>query len=97
MTTLPIPGLTLNGMNVCIREPRPKMTLSEQVPVTDEFRASINAWMLEFFGTDEDLVFIMEPINTIFMSSRNWAEIRKHSYSYSYHNPSLLYVGSGEY
>lgn len=40
MTPLPIPGLTLNGMNVCIRKPAAKMTLSESVPVTDEDVAS---------------------------------------------------------
>ena len=34
---------------------RPKMQLSKNCPVTPEFRAEMNAWMLEFFGTTHGL------------------------------------------
>lgn len=30
---------------------RPKMQLSDDCPVTPDFRAEMNAWMLEFFGS----------------------------------------------
>lgn len=34
----------------------PRMTLSPNVSVTTEFRAEMNAWMLEFFGTENQML-----------------------------------------
>lgn len=39
------------GLRVQIHEDRPKMQLSEDVPVSPEFRVEMNQWMREFFGT----------------------------------------------
>lgn len=36
---------------------KPKQQLSDDCPVTDEFRAEFNLWMTEFFGT-ERVVFV---------------------------------------
>jgi len=46
----------VQGLPIYLNEmldPKPKMTLSERVPVTPEFRAEMNAWMADFFGYDE--------------------------------------------
>lgn len=66
----------LNGINVVLREPIPKMTLSHNVPLTDEFRASINAWLAEFFGYYPDHVLYSEREKTLFMSSANWEKLK---------------------
>lgn len=42
---------TLFGMRVVEMPRRPKMQLSEDCPVTPEFRKEMNAWLLDFFGT----------------------------------------------
>ncbi|MGC4396003.1 hypothetical protein [Hydrogenophaga sp. T2] len=39
------------GVKVVVSPDLPKMVLSQDVPVTDEFRREIDAWMLDFFGT----------------------------------------------
>lgn len=41
------------GLKINTVEPKivPKMTLSKNVNVSDEFRADIDAWLLELFGT----------------------------------------------
>ncbi|CAB4163144.1 hypothetical protein UFOVP814_5 [uncultured Caudovirales phage] len=68
---------TLNGMAVYIREPAPKMTLSEKVPVTDEFRASVNAWMLDFFGHEQDYIYCLPNANAVYMSSKSLAVLKR--------------------
>lgn len=42
--------LPLLGIQVVEAARWPKMQLSADCPVTDEFRAEMNAWMAEFFG-----------------------------------------------
>ena len=39
-----------NGLKIQISPDLPKMQLSEDCPVSDEFRADINDWMKQFFG-----------------------------------------------
>lgn len=34
-------------------EPKPKLKLSPGCPVSDEFRAEMDAWLLERFGTED--------------------------------------------
>lgn len=51
----PMFGNILHGMPVVIVQPVQRMRLSEKVPVTDEFRAEINAWMAGFFGFEDPL------------------------------------------
>ena len=52
------------GMQICTNPiaDTPKMTLAENVPVTPEFRASINAWMVDFFGIERRIFKIDHPI-----------------------------------
>lgn len=40
-----------NGLPVHIVPDIPKMRLAEDCPVSDTFRAEVNQWMVEFFGT----------------------------------------------
>jgi hypothetical protein len=68
---------TLHGYDIVIREPAQKMTLSLSVPVTDEFRASVNAWMAGFFGFYPDEILCSEISKTIYISSKNLAELKK--------------------
>lgn len=48
---LPLEMFPWNGLQVNVTEDRPRMQLSEDCPVTEEFRAETNAWMVSFFGT----------------------------------------------
>jgi len=41
---------TLYGRPIVVQPDTQKRKLSEDVPVTEEFRAEINNWMLQFFG-----------------------------------------------
>lgn len=44
--------LTFRGCRVLISPDHPKMQLSEDCPVTPEFRKEMNAWMRDFFGVN---------------------------------------------
>lgn len=71
---------SLFGMDVIVVPDLPKMRLSEDVTVPPEFRASINAWMLEFFGTTNVLVDgevrVSGTLALIWMNPRTWASFR---------------------
>lgn len=41
---------TLYGKKVVVAKSHPKMQLSDDCPVSDEFRKEFNMWLLEFFG-----------------------------------------------
>jgi hypothetical protein len=43
--------LIFNGIRVFVSPDVPKMQLSKDCPVTDDYRADTNAWMIRFFGT----------------------------------------------
>lgn len=68
----------LMGKNVVVVNPRPRMQLSKAVPVTDEFRAEINAWMLGFFGVQYDIEKgeTLATAETIFMRKDDYEELR---------------------
>jgi hypothetical protein len=51
-------GMVIRVSSLCVR---PRMTLSERVLVTQEFRDEMNAWMLEFFGTEDCVFFFRDP------------------------------------
>lgn len=55
---------------------QPRMTLSEKVPVTPEFRAEINAWMRQFFGKTENRVISVPAKNEIYMCSEDYAKLK---------------------
>lgn len=44
-------------------EPKPKLKLSPACPVSDEFRAEMDAWLLEMFGVDirDDSLIAVTP------------------------------------
>lgn len=46
----------LNGYKVIIHKPVPKLQLSEDCPVSDDFRIEINAWLIDFFGYEKDSI-----------------------------------------
>jgi hypothetical protein len=54
----------------------PKMTLAENVPVTKEFRAMMNAWMLEFFGGTEQVI-VSELTSEIFMLPSTFEKMKE--------------------
>lgn len=75
----------MSGMRVYISPDlvRPKLQLSEDCPVTPDFRVEMNAWMLEFFGTvTESLVpdnqaMVCEKIGAIYVNPRTFARLRE--------------------
>jgi hypothetical protein len=75
-----MPG-TLYGCKIFVSPDRPKMQLSPDCPVTDDFRAEINAWMIEFFGVTNlipDGHYIqMKGRGEIHMNPRTYAEFEK--------------------
>ena len=76
---------TYMGMKVYTNSfilPLPKIKLSPLVPVSDTFRASMDAWLLEMFGTEEamyvvnDLAGIGEPC--LIVSPNIGKKLREH-------------------
>ncbi len=69
------------GLHVVVSPDVPKMQLSEECPVSDEFRTEMNAWMLQFFGVtnhvEDGQVFHMPHINQIIVNPRTYAAFRQ--------------------
>lgn len=67
-----------HGYSVIIRKPPPKMQLAYSVPVTPEFRAEVNQWMIEFFGyipfppQEHNRAFMNHTDKTIIMTEEAW-------------------------
>lgn len=76
--------MTFGGLKIVICEDQiiPKMQLSEDCPVTPDFRVEMNAWMREFFGvTRENIVpdgetFLMEQLGEVYMNPRTYQAFR---------------------
>lgn len=69
---------TLLGMNVVedpALNPKPRMTLAANVPVTEEFREEINKWMIEFFGLEPERIYLIAH-NTVVLSPKSAALIK---------------------
>lgn len=45
------PPVFLGGVALYVLPDTPRMQLSPECPVTEDFRAEMNAWMVDFFGT----------------------------------------------
>jgi len=45
-----------------LRAPQPKIQLSEDVMLTDEFRAKTNKWLLDMFGWEDHSTAVMDEI-----------------------------------
>lgn len=59
---------SLQGCQVVIVHDQPRMKLAANVPVSDEFRAEIDQWMLEFFGT----VSLLDDNQVIKFQNTRW-------------------------
>lgn len=73
---------TLMGMEVQISPlcTKPRMTLSEEVSVTPEFRDHMNKWMIDFFGCDETMYTFTNPLTnrlTVVMSQQSLNSIKR--------------------
>ena len=66
-----------NGYRVCLTKDAPVRQLALDVPVSEDVRKSVNAWMVEFFGTTnmvpDGQVLVMEEGKAMWMSARTWA------------------------
>ena len=67
-----------NGREIYVSPDRPKMVLSEDIPLTKEFREGYNQWLLEFFGTMNMLKDgeIIIGQHGIFMNPRTYANFK---------------------
>lgn len=70
----------LGSCEVHVSPDRPKMVLSERVPVSPEFRAEMDAWMREFFGTwnliEDSQMLKTRDGNKIFVNPRTYESIK---------------------
>ena len=69
----------IHGLDVVISSDYPKMQLSKDCPVTPEFRAEINAWMVEFFGVSnvcpDGQFYVIEAHQQIVMNQRTYRQL----------------------
>lgn len=72
--------MNIGGYAVIVAQSFPKMKLSEKVPVTEEFRNEINAWMAEFFGyvclVEQGKVIVSEPARTMFVHPADYYKLK---------------------
>lgn len=70
----------LLGFQVIVSPDRPKMQLSKDCPVTDDFRREINMWMLSFFGTTnlvpDGQYIVLQEHKQVVMNPRTYAEFK---------------------
>lgn len=73
--------MRVNGYKVVVAGSYPKMTLSEKVPVTPEFRVEINAWMQEFFGmvclVERGQVIVSETQGIMFVHPADYMDLKR--------------------
>ena len=71
--------ISLYGLKVTISPDRPKMVLSEDCPVTPEYREDTNRWMLRFFGTTNLIPdgSVYQTSDGLFMNPRTWDKVKK--------------------
>lgn len=71
--------MILSGYNIVVASAHPRMTLSEKVPVTPEFRAEMDSWLLQFFGTHCPVkrgeVFVLEAERSMVVHPADYAEL----------------------
>ena len=72
---------SLFGLEVHVAPDLPRMRLSEDCPCTPEYRAELNAWMLEFFGTtnpldDGQVLDVTWPTRRLVMNLRTLAKLQ---------------------
>ena len=73
-------GQNFFGLRVVVSPDRPRMTLSENCPVTPEYRIDTDAWLLGFFGTSNVLqdgqVIELRQEGVIVMNPRTYAQVQ---------------------
>lgn len=69
----------LYGLRVVVHPDVPKMQLSLDCPVTDEYRKDTNAWMIRFFGMTNLIPdgSVYRVGDTLTMNQRTWGQIKK--------------------
>lgn len=69
----------LYGLRVVVHPDVPKMQLSLDCPVTDEYRKDTNAWMIRFFGMTNLISngSVYRMGDTLTMNPRTWEQIKK--------------------
>lgn len=68
-------GMVIHESDLCIV---PRMTLSEKVSVTPEFRAKVNAWMREFFGVEGHIYTFKHPLTKQYICVMSSCSIDRH-------------------
>lgn len=70
---------SLFGIRIFITPDIPKMKLSVECPVSSEFRAEIDAWMIVFFGTTNLLSDgkVLQTANALHMNPRTFAYFKQ--------------------
>ncbi len=75
------PPQTFYGMKVVVTPDIPKMKLGPGDYITPEFRAEIDVWLLEFFGTTnilEDGVYLTsELMGHVMLNPRTYSELKR--------------------
>lgn len=69
---------TVMGLQVHVSPDRPKLSVSADVPMTDAYRAHINAWLLDSFGVRNNLKDgqVFRTPAGLFMNPRTLATIK---------------------
>lgn len=72
-----------NGMRVTVAPMRevPRRQLSTNVPLSDEFRAAMNAWLRDFFGVDYFCSVgeneVLRVMDTLWMRETTWVRVKE--------------------
>lgn len=67
----------LNGLDIRVSSflgPRPKLKLSLNVPLSEEFRSDMDRWLLEMFGASDDALVIGD---IVFVSTQVMDQLRR--------------------
>lgn len=72
---------SFRGIPIFVTPDVPRRQLSEDVPVSPEFRAEMNAWMRDFFGTtnvlEDGQVITTHYGKNFHMNPRTYAQLQK--------------------
>lgn len=93
--------MVINGYRVIASYPTARMQLSDNVPVTDEFRAEMNLWMRGFFGYNEPVVkkgqaIVIEVQKTMLVHPDDFWQLQREwqnsepPVSYGFRKPSIF-------
>lgn len=76
-----MPPRFIAGMAVHVVPDMPRMQLSVDCPVTDDFRAATNRWLAEFFGLEnplkDDVIYHDHMTKRLFCTPQTWDVLNK--------------------